>query len=348
MFSLNLHCSTESINRISLNVWFKGFRFNNRIISVTHGKPIDEDTIYHKEDKLTVVTNVVWNELLILEDIPIGSKKSSDPEPKKFTDADIRLKLPKVDINLILYNNLELISFSVINYDFLCLNGLPTNPRCLYVKAHTTNCINLQSLSGSPVFTTDNKLVGVFCKQSIINGNNYIYILPIYYVIKSISKIDNTGIYGIDYTDDIYKINNNIVSNGEVYHKSFHHKIPLDVYYLLEGDCSNNIIINKVNSINYVRINDRLPILNEQHLHYEKDLLLVNTSLLLMLKLIAPRVIGDFINFVRNHLGSQMYCSITKSVITDDTISKEVIIKDDTISKEVIINEDTFIITLFL
>lgn len=309
--TVNLNSKTESLNEMTIESSFKGFILSydliDYIISVHHGKPI-------KEISHSIIINSVWNELLILE------KKTQD---NSLIIKNIKLSVPKITEKLNLpFNNTTKIKLTISGYKFLNLNNLPTNPRCMYIIAQMEENKNLQSLSGSPVFNNGNKLIGVFCKQL----NNEIYILPSYYIIKTLTKKNNDAIYGIDFEYPIKKINNFNVNNDSIYHKSLNTYIPIDAYFMLEGDIGKELLINNEHVYRFVDIHDSLPITNERTIVKDGSKYVVNAALLILLQMINKRIIINLIDFVKNNIGKKMYVVINKTILDNkNSLTKKIL-----------------------
>jgi hypothetical protein len=295
--TLDLKSISDSLNEIIIENNVKGFvlsyNASNYIISVHHGMPIN--TICKP-----ILINAIWNELLIMKYI-----KNYEIEIIK----NIKISLPKLgEIGNICFNNFRRVDIVISNYKFLNLNFLHTNPRCIYIAGQIkSKNKNLELLAGSPVFNNDNKLIGIFCKRI----NDEVYILPTYYIIKTLNKNNNDAIYGIDFEDPITKINNmNVYSENNIYHKSLNLYIPVDVYLMLEGDSGKEVIINNKHNCRFVDIKNLLPITNERNIIKEENKYLVNASLLILLQMINKRIIINFINYIRRNIGKKMYLII--------------------------------------
>ena len=62
------------------------------------------------------------------------------------------------------------------------------NPYNLYLECELDEIISdLKSLSGSPVITKDNRLVGIMSKCNMLK--NTVYIIPVYYLIKTLNIV---------------------------------------------------------------------------------------------------------------------------------------------------------------
>jgi len=302
---INLVCRLDTI---TIDYFVKGFLLNYQskkyIISLHHNLPIIEPD--------NLIINCVWNELLILE----NTYKLKDTTKLKDI-KDLKFKLPLINSNIYIMNNKIKINLNVDNYPLLNINNLPTNPRLIYIQASFLDFVgSVKSLSGSPVFNTNNQLVGILCKQE----RNSIYILPTYYIIQTLTKSNN--IFSIEFEDKINSINNNLVKDNLIYHRSINTKIPLDVYFVLCGDDNNEIIINKNINLRYI-IEDSI-ISNERYIIYDENNIVVNATLLIFLKLLSKNNIEYFIEFVKRNLGEKILFSINSVINFKNKISKKI------------------------
>jgi hypothetical protein len=103
---------------------------------------------------------------------------------------------------------------------------------------------DFSGLSGSPVYI-DNKLVGIFAKYNDIKESAYI--IPIYIIIKTIEKHDNSHVYESRQVN-IKKINNYNVKDNMIYHPTLKQYIPLSSYFLVEGDVDTKYTIHYMDS----------------------------------------------------------------------------------------------------
>jgi hypothetical protein len=94
-------------------------------------------------------------------------------------------------------------------------------------------------LSGSPVYINE-KVIGILSKINLVD--NIIYIIPIYLAIKTLEKYDNDNVYWMN-IKNIKKINAFNVKDNEIYHPTLKINIPLNTYFLLEGDNKQKIPI---------------------------------------------------------------------------------------------------------
>jgi hypothetical protein len=318
----------SKLNDIVINFCVKGFilnyKSNKYMITVHHGLPLGEKAIADHELCLTdheplvlndtdILINCVWNELLIIDS---GNRNINLKEIKQ-----IKYKIPSINNYIyIMYNHHNEIKLIIENYILININNLPTNPQIIYIKAlFVSHTGSVSGLSGSPVFDSYNKLIGILCKQE----GNYIYILPAYYIIKTLEKKNNNSIYDFQYDDPINNINNFKVTDDTIYHPSLGIVMPLNAYYLLNGDEDNEITINKTHKIKYTDITNELPISNERYFIEENNIIVVNATLLIFLKLLNPRIIVEFVDFVKNNLGEKILFSINKNIKSQNKLCKK-------------------------
>jgi hypothetical protein len=289
----------DSISKNRIISETSGFDFNynnkNYIISVHHGLPIINSLL--DDIELEILHNPIWNELIIFNNSKIIKK------------TNYKNKLPK--IGDILYINDIVIT--VCDYIFINLNGLPTNPRNIYIKAHSNDEI-FKSMSGLPIINSNNDIVGILCKTD--NDNN-VYILPIYYLIKVLEKKNNNSIYDIN-TDDInqdeiIKINTNIVKNNKIYHLKLKNYIYTDTYYLLEGDSEKSIKIND-NNVEFQDITNDLTISNNRYLEIFNEQFLLNSCLIKIIHEEFPCIFREFFNFIKENSENKILVKYTNEI----------------------------------
>jgi hypothetical protein len=198
--------------------------FNSKtfIISVHNGYPIEKVIIND-----TIFENFIicaWCDLIL---IPYRNsdnqfvfkqfvKKQMEPEDKYYINNTINSRL------------------KFINNILIQIGHIKNNPIIMY------NCLKVASVDkdeciepGTPIYNENNKLAGIVAK--IIN--NDIYCIPVNYILKAMTKIDNTKLYTL--AEDIYniaKINNYKIICKKIYcnlHKTY---IPVDTYVAIHGD----------------------------------------------------------------------------------------------------------------
>ena len=126
-----------------------------------------------------------------------------------------------------------------IVFDYLITEKTPfCKIKNIYMRflINDTDLSKYRGLSGAPVFSEDDRLVGVFCKYIIDGTNVYGLVLPTIYILKTLVKQDNTNLYKID-------LNCNII-----YHPNIKYKIPAEVYCNLEGDENRFIPIRNLDT----------------------------------------------------------------------------------------------------
>jgi hypothetical protein len=242
--------------QISLKFNFFLFSYNNKsyIISIHHFLSFDLNnitTIYDKKKyKNICLIKPIWNEIIILNSIP-------EIEGKSFVFKHYRLTKPLEDEEL--YTEYGKIKLKFIDYELINIGWINKYPRLLYYKM--TSDIKISAgYSGSPIFDSQNKLVGIICTIKY----DYILVLPIIYLIKTLQKKDNNNIYWINENmNNILKINNYNFKSNNLYYKALGN-IPIDIYFLLEGDNCKSLLIkfkDKNNKfINFENITNKFPI----------------------------------------------------------------------------------------
>lgn len=331
---LDITLNLELLDDIKITKNVKGFIFTynsiNYIVTLHRYNPIKKITINNLIN-LEIDDNILqssWNELLIIrnvfEDLNCYTKIKNT-----------KIVIPHIDDELYCNNN----KLIVIEYSYRNINHLPFYPRLLFIKVRSDKINN----PGMPVFQKDGKLIGII--TDTYYGNTYI--MPIYYLIKTLQKKCNNKIYTIN-NDNIKKINKYNVIDNIIYHNLLSTKIPLDVYLTLEGDKNKIININKNQEYEFVELQTNV-ISNERFLLKENTNYIVNATLLIILKIINNRIIGDFINFVQLNFNKKILLNITKSnIINDMELLSLEILENNIIKKEIEINEILYIFTMFV
>lgn len=221
--------------KIELNGFLMTFGSNDYIVTLHHNLPIHEIIISDPQMKPNILFNPMWNESLILDANDIKCHLA-----KYKTTNIIQNKLPKSNENLSMITNNMRYEMNTLGIDFISFDLSPAGPKIPYIMATLKdNICDLSGFSGSPVFI-DDKLVGIFSK---FNKAKYIaYILPIYIIIKTIEKKDNSQVYTV-MQSNIKKINNYNVKDDMVYHPTLKIYIPLSSYFLIEGDMENKFTL---------------------------------------------------------------------------------------------------------
>lgn len=251
---------TESINESKSSGFLFKYNNINYVITVHHYLPIIKTILDTTSEtvELKKFKTINWNELNIFE----------SPEEKFLLNTKIiksyRTRFPEIKSIMKMEINNKFERYECYDYYTWCVNPL-SKLRSMYIKffigcvneEQRVNIINkYQGLSGKPVFDSDDKLIGIFCKSIFENNteskdrtsyNVYGLVLPTIYLIKSLSKKDNESVYYLDINDfdlklgkfEIQKENNFEFS---IYYLPINYKIPLDIYVNLEGDEDTKIM----------------------------------------------------------------------------------------------------------
>ena len=267
--------------KIELSGFIITYNSNEYIVTLHHNLPIHDITINDMQIKPSIKCNPLWNETLILEANDIKCHIT-----KYKTTNVIQNKLPKPNDNLIMITNNMRYEMNTLGIDFISFDLSPNGPMIPYIKASLKdNMGDLSGFSGSPVFI-DDKLVGIFSK---FNKEKYIaYILPIYVIIKTIEKKDNSQVY-TSRQSNIKKINNYNVKNDMIYHPTLKYYIPLLSYFLLEGDIENKFTIqymeNELITLETILYpSDSLILSNNMDIISDNNEYMVTTRLLMLMK----------------------------------------------------------------
>ena len=127
-------------------------------------------------------------------------------------------------------------------------------------------------------------MIGIFSKID----RNYIYVIPSYYLIKSIEKLDNNNIYTINEDlNNISKMDFNLIKKNKIYHNSFITYLPIDCFLNLELDKNKTILVkhnnkskivksqiykSKFNNSYQIKINDNIILFSSSFLRYLKEI----------------------------------------------------------------------------
>lgn len=303
---INISYDLEKIEDIKINVKLKGFvihyNSNNYLITLHRYYPIKKinieevmfiDNLNYFENENIIQSS--WNELLII-------KNMDGLECNKI--KHIKASLPNLNQELYCEDK----KLMVTDYCYNNINHLPLYPRVLYIKVTMIDTCNV----GSPVFQKDGKLIGII--SDTYCGNTYI--IPSYYILKTLQKECNKKIYTIN-NNNITKIDKYNVTSKGVYHQIMAIKMPLDVYLTLEGDKNKILFLNKNEENRYIEM-DNLVISNERNLLKEKNNYILNACLLIILRVINNRIMDEIINFIRLNLEKNIVLNVIKNDILDE------------------------------
>ena len=232
----------KKINCLAESFIFK-FGNDSMIVSTHHFKPIIKTLLYDR-NKTELVHHTInyWNELQIFKCPDILEKVKSI---KSYRTRFIEKNTP-VFFSI---NNIT-DRYNVCGYDILYHTPIQ---KSIYMKILLSNNIidNFKGCSGTPVFDSNNNLIGIFCKMRIIDGETYGYILPVIYLIRTLEKKDNKNLYFLDIDNyENMKIGNyEVDSMNTIYYQATNCRIPLEIYYSLEGDMRKTIICKQNNVI---------------------------------------------------------------------------------------------------
>ena len=196
------------------------------IISVHNGYPIDKVIIDNKTFNNFIIC--AWCDLIL-----IPYKNENDYNRFVFKQFVKKQMEPEDKY----YINNKKIKF--INNILIQIGHIRNNPiimyNCLKIGLNENELIE----PGTPIYNEKNKLAGIVAK--IINNDNRndydIYCVPVNYILKALTKIDNTKLYTL--AEEIYnieKINNYKITCKKIYcnlHKTY---VPVDTYVAVHGD----------------------------------------------------------------------------------------------------------------
>lgn len=224
------------------------------IVSTHHFLPIFDTNLntHSKKIKLKKIKDIYWNELNIFE--PPDFKYLHNTTVIK--NIKTRFLEPKTLVKLQMNENIikfEKSYFECIDYTTNFPN-IMSNLSNIYLrfdlgkKQDYLNLNKLMGLSGSPILSKDDSLVGIFCKFEIQDDNILGWALPSIYLIKSLNKIDNKNLYYIDYPSfDNIKIGQydvQLISNTYfIHYLPVNTKIPLNIFFTIEGDENKKVQI---------------------------------------------------------------------------------------------------------
>jgi hypothetical protein len=228
------------INLNSVNIKYKRKEY---IISTTHNYPlINVDMM-----------QVLWNELFIME-----IKKNTERicVESKNTIYNLQYKIPPANSTVLLHNYELLINESLTLMSFDGLNKIYIPYITATFKEKIKHPDLLRGLSGSPIFIIiryyDNKndkikyikkIIGIFSQFNM--HTNQAYIIPSYFVKKTLDRKDNLNIYTLPNIETIKKIGRFNISKEDIFHHIFGN-IPVSTFLLIEGDCDKDMVIQEL------------------------------------------------------------------------------------------------------
>jgi len=253
-YTIRLVNIIDSINTTKSYGMAEGFlfKYNNQtfMISVHHFKPIINTLIGTTDKKpLRSHKTVLWNELQIF----------NCPEEKYVLNTKViktyRIRFNDTRTNVNMYINSKKATFASKGYEVLYHTPIQKSLYNKILLEETCDQISIQKykgLSGSPVFDDEEHLIGVFSKIKIHENKLYGYVLPSIYLIKSLEKTDNENLYylHIENYNNLkigkYEISLDTDENPYIYYPPIKTKIPLEIFFSLEGDVDKNIICKNI------------------------------------------------------------------------------------------------------
>jgi hypothetical protein len=260
------------------------------IITLHHNIPIEMITVNKKPTNIKI--NSLWNESLILE--------TNEDLSSYYINNIFQKSLPKINNILILKTSDKRYEMKTTGFHFLPFDNSPNSPKIPYITATfiKQHDDKISGLSGSPIYMDRTRLIGLFSKFN--SDKNIVYILPIYVIIKTIDKKNNSLVFGSE-LQNIKKIGTyNVNSMTEIYHPTLKIYVPLTTYFLLEGDDNVKFMITYKNDdmINIIETElthcNNIILSNECDIIKNDDMYKINTRLLTLI-----RKIGIDVNIIK-------------------------------------------------
>jgi hypothetical protein len=242
--------------------------FNSKtfVISVHNGYPIDKVIINNKTFEKFIIC--AWCDLIL---IPYHNDNQDN---NLFVFKQFVKKQMEPEDKYYINNNINNIRLKFVNNILIQIGHIINNPIIMY------NCLKIGSLNeneciepGTPIYNEKNKLAGIVSKIIKNDTHSDIYCVPVNYILKAMTKIDNTKLYTL--AEDIYcieKINNYKIICKKIYcnlHKTY---IPVETYVAIHGDNSSYL------SIIFTNGRHKKALLYEMNNNMSNNNLLVNKN----------------------------------------------------------------------
>jgi len=322
LYSLKLINKIASFNDSERIKGSSGFIFKcngiKYIITTHHYLPIKSTYVDINNDLIPLkkIKDIYWNDLNIFE-YPSASeileKSYKDFINKKivksfrtpFEKKNSQIKICEEKYPVYDYYNSEKSPFCKIKNIYM---------RFYIGKSKEIDIEKFKGYSGAPVFSLDGRLIGVFCKFMVQEEHTLGIVLPTIYILKSIQKNDNNNMYRLDFNSyDNLKIGNYEIQKEYddyyIYHPSIKYKLPLDIYYNLEGDKNKftvikNTLTKTITSKQFINNNNFDIDINLISTN-ERNTFKFNSGLLSMLFLYGyknaiQKIIKNYLNYKRN------------------------------------------------
>ena len=311
IINLNINCIPfkTKIHTETLCGFLLQYNNSTYIFSIHHHLPINSITNSLDKTEYEIIINSCWSEALILSACNID--KTLYTIFKKINNNLKSICNQKTHQNIFTIIENEELEIDIISTTFEYFDNFNNSPYTLYLLAKLqTPKITLSGSSGSPVYTkldktkkddfeNNNTIIGIISKYDI--DNQIVYIIPIYIYLKNLEKKDNMTIYGIEKSDcdnaikigSHYNVINNPLYKKMIYHPTFKINIPLNTYFMIEGDIDKIFSITNLqetNNVSTISINDNLIVSHESSiLISDSRKYKINMRLLCLFKRILKR-----------------------------------------------------------
>ena len=248
------------------------------IITLHHNIPIE--TVYVNKKNTNIKTNTMWNESLILE-------SDKDLSSSNYINNMFQKSLPKISDMLLLRTTYKRYGMKTTGFHFLPFDNSPNSPKIPYITASFSKIPDekLAGLSGTPIYMNKSKLIGLFSKFN--SDTNIVYILPIYIILKTLDKKNNSLVFCSE-LQNIKKVGTyNVNSMTEIYHPTLKIYVPLTTYFLLEGDDNVKFMITYKNDDMMNIIETELSYYNNIILSNECDIIKNNDNYKINIRLLT-------------------------------------------------------------